>query len=322
MMRRLIALLSGALLVTAVHASQSQISVIEPRSFGYFLGDTVSRSVVITVPAGTHLRTSALPQAGPRDYWLDLVASKLTTTERRSSTEHLLTLTYQIFYSALEPKRLRIPGFKLYFDGPGVAQPEPSNEPASDKETLPSNIASVAPLEIIVSPLREIIPEKSESSDSPPLRPDAIANAPGTGRARSGLLLSLVTGLGLTSALAFHYAWFPFGQRRNRPFARAARVLNALPDGSDQAQHYSENLIILHRAFDEAYGRRVLSGDVEKFIVERPEFSPLRPRVAEFYEASDLAFFAGRPLDARSMLSADAVTFLAHDLAALERQAA
>lgn len=318
MTRLLITLLAGALLATVANASQAQMSVKEPRSFGYFLGDTVSRSVVITVPGGTHLRTSALPQPGPRDYWLDLIESKLTTTERRSSTEHRLTLTYQVFYSALEPKRLRIPGFKLYFEGPGLTQAVPT----SDKETLPSNIASVGPLEIIVSPLREIIPEKSESSNSPQLRPDALASAPGTGRARTGLLFSFVAGIGLLSALAFHYAWFPFNKRRNRPFARAARVLNAMPDRPDQAQSYGENLIILHRAFDEAYGQRVLSGDVDNFIAKRPEFTPLQPRVEEFYEASDLAFFAGRPLDARSMLSADAVTFLAHDLAALERRAA
>lgn len=347
MMRLAIGLILQFLFSNFACAANAQVSVVEPRAFGHFLGDTIVRDVIITVPPGTQLRESALPQPGPRDYWLELVESTLTTTERRSSTEHRVRLTYQVFYAALEPKRLKIPGFKLYFEGPLVADAAP-DKPAQDRqapdnstasksapdnsdpdksaaggdasEANAANTHSVASLEIIVSPLREIIPEKSASSDESLLRPDARATPQGTGRVRTGLLASLILGLGLITALAHHYAWFPFARRPNRPFARAARKLNA-PDGPDLEQ-YGDELIVLHRAFDEAYGRRVLAGDIEKFFAERPEFEPLKDRIEQFYKASELAFFAGRPLDARNMVSTDAVGVLAHDMAQLERRAA
>lgn len=322
MIRLTIALMMTVLAATIARAAGPEVSIIEPRGFGYFLGDKVVREVVVAVPAGVELRASALPQPGPRDYWLDLVESNLTKIEQRSSTTHRLTLTYQVFYAALEPKRLTIPGFKLYFETlPGKA-PVAGAEPGAAQDAKPANTMDVAPLEIIVSPLREIIPEKKADSDAAPLRPDFFASPPGTGRARTGLLTSFIAAAILLTALAYHYAWFPFGARRQRPFARAARSLNALPERPQQSQPYSDELLILHRAFDEAYGRRVLSADIEKFFAARPELKPLQSRVAEFYEASDLAFFAGKPDDASRIVSSNAVTFLAHDLARLERRAA
>lgn len=327
-MRFIVAILCLLIFPVASFAQSPQVSVIEPRTFGYFLGDKLVREIVIRPPPGASLRAAALPQPGPRDYWLDLVESKLTAIESRTSTEHHLSLTYQVFYAALEPKRVRIPGFKLYFDRPaaagGDAVDKTSVAPDGSSAELSLTTATVSPLEIIVSPLREIIPEKTDDDAATPLRPDAAASALGTGRARTGLLISALLATAISTALAYHYAWFPFSMRRHRPFARAARKINAQDALSsafrNESDLYGEELIILHRAFDESFGRRVLSSDIAEFVKQKPEFRPLQDRVEEFYAASDLAFFAGKSSDARRLVSTHAVGYLAHDLALLERQ--
>lgn len=321
-----------SLLIALVWASNAgadgiSVTVNEPRGFGYFLGDTLAREVIVDVPAGVRLRTEALPQPGSRDYWLDLTDVHVVG----SGHETRIKLTYQIFYSALEPKLVHIPGFKLYFDEPGTSAAEQQKanknngeKPAGKKDHAEERATrSVPPLDVIVSPLREIIPDKSTDPAAAPLRPDATAGLLGTGQARTGLLASLLAGLAALTALAYHYAWFPFGARRSRPFTRAARQLNALSK-SDQGdvERYKHELLILHRAFDEVYGRRLLSSDVGDFLRSRHEFIELAGSVNRFFEASRLTFFSGKPSAAQKILPPDSVTGLAYELALHERRAA
>ncbi len=330
MKRFALSLLIAFIWVLSARADGVSVTVNEPRAFGYFIGDTLVREVIVDVPAGVRLRTEALPQPGSRDYWLDL--TDVTVASASGGNETRIKLTYQIFYSALEPKLVRIPGFKLYFEGSDLAPAavpkeadksngeKPANEPesADERATL-----GVPPLDVIVSPLREIIPEKNNDPAAAPLRPDAVAELLGTGRARTALLASVLAGLAALTALAYHYAWFPFGARKSRPFTRAARQLNALSkiDEGD-VERYKHELLILHRAFDEVYGRRLLSSDVGDFLKSRHEFGDLAGSVTRFFEASRLTFFSGKPSAAQQILPPDSVTGLAYELALHERRAA
>jgi len=330
MKRSALSMLIAFIWALSARADGINVTVHEPRGFGYFLGDTLAREVIVDVPASVRLRTEALPQPGSRDYWLDLTDVGVVGAAGARQTR--IKLTYQIFYSALEPKLVRIPGFKLYFDGAGIAPAAEQNEAdksTGDKSADEKDIAhgratrAVPALDVIVSPLREIIPDKNNDPAAAPLRPDAVAGLVGTGRARTGLLASVLAGLAALTALAYHYAWFPFGARKSRPFTRAARQLNALSKSDEgDVERYRHELLILHRAFDDVYGRRLLSSDVGAFLTSRREFAELAGSVNRFFEASRLTFFSGKPSAAQKILPPDSVTGLAYELALHERRAA
>lgn len=319
-MRRYLIAICLFLSPTIAKAEDITITVSDPRPYGYFLGDVLVRQVDVVTRGPSQLRVAALPRPGPQLYWLDLVS---VDTEKIPSSEgqaHRILLKYQMFYSALEPKRVAIPKTTLYFS----QSDDPKTDLADTQRQEASPSASmwqiVPELEVIVSPLREIIIEKSSNPDASPLRADALAHPIGTGDLRTALLISsFVLALSI-AALAYQYAVWPFRNRKSRPFTHALRAMMSGSQGHVEAA-YAHNLRALHRAFDEAHGRRVFSRDVSAFLNERPEFRPLEIRVRDFFEASSLAFFAADSVSARARLSRDEVDQLARDLAQKERGA-
>lgn len=318
--------------VTSLGAADISVRVTDPRGFGYFLGDVVSRKVEVVSPAGTSLRAAALPRPGPVTYWLDLVKIDHQTGAAGGAVTNTITLTYQIFYSALEPKRMELPKLTLYFqDDTGKTGAENVSGRASEAGSGSSDGGKLAlsrtvpPFEFIVSPLREIMPEKSDDPDQSPLRPDAEAMPQGTGAIRTGLLASLSLLALSLAGLAYHYAVWPFNMRRKRPFTQAQRALSALTNvgsaGRD-GQASQDALRVLHRALDETYGRRVFARDLDDFIEQHHEFHRLEPQLRSFFSTSGRAFFASEERDGDRILSGDDLAALAAELAREERRAA
>ena len=312
MMRKLLAV-AIILQCSVAYADDIEVSVHDPRPFGYFLGDVLVRTFKIVTHGDITFRASALPQPGPKQYWLDLVDVKHEAKKSASETAHSVALTYQIFYSALEPKRVVIPKTTLVFEAGDKA-----SSSGADAQSLTRTIPE---LEVIVSPLREIIPEKAADPNVSPLRADTTAAMSGTGTIRTGLLGSFALLLASLVALAHHYAFWPFGQRTQRPFTRADRELRGQSLGHT-TDSYENDLRILHRAFDETFGRRVFTQDVPDFLQAHAEFQALEPRVREFFDASRLVFFSAQAERARATFPAGDVGALARDLARQERKAA
>ena len=100
-------------------AAIDAVNIYEPRRFGHFIGDTLERRVEVITSGDTELFTAALPRPGPLTYWLDLVSIEHKSREDNGRRIYDITLKYQIFYSALEAKRLDIPAFPLRFKNPG-----------------------------------------------------------------------------------------------------------------------------------------------------------------------------------------------------------
>lgn len=316
-------------------AADISVRVTDPRGFGYFLGDVVSRKVEVVSPAGTSLRAAALPRPGPVTYWLDLVKIDHQTGAAGGAVTNTITLTYQIFYSALEPKRMELPKLTLYFqddtgktgaeNGSGQVSGSTSGEGASSDSGKPALSRTVPPFEFIVSPLREIMPEKSDDPDQSPLRPDAEAMPQGTGAIRTGLLASLSLLAFSLAGLAYHYAVWPFSMRKRRPFTQAQRALRALANAGSagrDGQASQDALRVLHRALDETYGRRVFARDLDDFIEQHHEFHRLEPQLRSFFSTSGRAFFASEERDGDQILSGDDLAALAAELAREERRAA
>ena len=308
-------------------AAVDAVNIYEPRTFGHFIGDTLERRVEVITSGGTELFTAALPRPGPLTYWLDLVSIQHSAREDSGRRIYDIVLKYQIFYSALEAKRLDIPAFPLKFKNPDSATPEaeaPDGAGASSESG--GSTASVPALGLVISPLREIVveslmPDKPvEISDI--LRPDATAREISTAPkarllAASGALLALSGVL-----LLWHYAVWPFARRAQRPFTQAERQIRKRQSARAGEAPYGDLLLILHRACDQSAGRRVFAADVPEFIETHARFASLSPKLTSFFESSQLYFFSDDRRLAEDRFPSSEITRLAADLARQERAAA
>ncbi|WAC26227.1 nonribosomal peptide synthetase MxaA [Ancylobacter sp. SL191] len=326
------ALLPLLLLTALAGPAMAQLRSVElyaPRPFGYLIGDTIRHTVEIALDAPFTLEPASLPQPRPVDYWLDLRAVDLRDEGMSDGVQrYRLELTYQSFYAALEPKRLEIPGFTLY---------------ARDGERRVP--VAVPPWSFLMSPLREIV--STEQGAVMTLRPDiAPRPIPTTGTIR-GLIGGGVAALAGLLLIAWQMGWGTFGQRRGRPFARAARQVRAamdprrdrshslatrgpvLPDtpaSSSTSLHssssYEAALQALHRAFDMTAGQGVFAEDLPGFFAGHAAFRVAEAEIRRLFEASRRAFFGGDVLDAQRIFPPSELAALAGRLRAIERGSA
>src|SRR5690606_32528298 len=157
MLRAAIALVMLAALAQDAAAEVRAVHTIEPRPFGYFLGDTLTRIVEIETGAEDEIVQASLPRTGPSNYWLELRAIEQSTAPHGDGSRHTLRLTYQAFYAAIDPRKQTIPATDITVRGP------------NGNET-----ATIPPFTFIMSPIREIFPEKSGETADTFLRPDAV----------------------------------------------------------------------------------------------------------------------------------------------------
>ncbi len=89
--------------------------VIEPRTFGYFLGDTLTRTAEIQASSDEVLATASLPDPGALNHWLELRRVDTRAATNAAGVLHTVTLEYQLFYAALDTRPLTIPAVQLFF---------------------------------------------------------------------------------------------------------------------------------------------------------------------------------------------------------------
>jgi mxaA protein len=299
-------LLAAIVLVLSVATSAAarapQISVDEPRAFGYFLGDVLSRRITVRLGAGQELDSASLPRPGPLNYWLEISRVDHAEKSEGDATVHTLDLTYQTFYTPLDPRRLTIPGVKLKLQ--------------DDSEL------TVPEFSFITSPIRQLFASASQSTGSAvDLQADLPAPRLMTGTERTALLVSALSALIGLIGLAWHYAWWPFNKRPARPFTEASRYLRSNAAKLDGVGGYRDALLRLHRAFDVAAGRRVLADDVPSFLGQHPEFERLRSGIERLFDASRRAFFANDVEEARGEMPVSELVALSSELGAAERRA-
>lgn len=285
-------------------SATAKVSTIEPRGFGYFVGDTFIREIEITVPEAYRLDQASQPAPGRINYWLDLRGVDVSETTSSGLRRYRLKLEYQTFYVPLSPARLVVPGGVLRF--------------SHGDQTL---TAEVRPFAFVMSPLREVQPEQPEEGPTGYLRPDAVPVKQSTLRSRIGLGAGVLAALLGLALLAHHQAWWPFRTRPERPFTRAARAIKHRAAHAEDRAVYREGLLDLHRAFDDAAGQRVLAEDVPDFLAVHRAFQPLREDIARFFAASRRAFFGNDMEGASRAMPFEAVAALGSRLGEVERKA-
>lgn len=302
----LLSLLLLVLPVSVVAADTGvRVAVSDPRDFGYFLGDVFRRDIKVTAPTGAKLNLASLPRPGPINYWLELRAVDIEEDAAAGAAVFRITLEYQAFYSALDPRRLTVPGFTLQI----------SSESGTENAEIPQ-------WSFVMSPVRELFPGKESEPTSVNMQPDMLAPLLKTGHERTVLLVSAGFVLLLFVLLARHFAWWPFHHRPGRPFTEAARFLKVNAAQLSGEGGYRAALLKLHRAFDTAAGRRLLPDDLDAFLQEHPQYAPFAPDIERLFASSRQAFFAGTNGEALAAMPLEQITELGSRLGAAERGAA
>lgn len=296
-----VALIAFVVGLTAT-ASAQDVRVADPRPFGYFLGDILKRSIEIDGPPGDVLIASSLPVPGPATYWLDVRDVSSRSESAGGGMRHTVLIEYQLFYAAIDPRALTIPGRTIALEAGGVRR-----------------TVDIPPLTLTVSPLREIFPDQTTSRQATLLRPDALPQLAALGPWQTAAAWSAaVAGFGLV-LLAHHRGWPPFSRRTARPFTRASAEIRTLLARRAGPDDYSAALTVLHRAFDIRAGRRLLADDLPAFLRACREHAPSSEDIGRFFETSRRVFFASDLDDGRRRLPDSHLVRLAHDLAAQER---
>lgn len=296
MLRRLLILVVA--IIRAGPALSDDVRVIDPRPFGYFLGDTLSRTFEIERKDGETIVPATLPATGPAAYWLEV---REVESESRGAV-HRISIEYQIFYAAIDPRKLDIPGHTIALQV-GDAQ----------------RTVNIPAIGITVSPLREIFPDQERAKEANLLRPDVLPRLAPLNTVRAAAIGSLIVALAGLMLLAHHRAWGPFRQAAARPFTRAQHEISRLFKEPSEPDAYRGALTALHRAFDERAGRRVFADDVEHFLVDCAEHGGLQDAIQAFFEASRGVFFAGDLKSGTTVLPPSELQELARELAIRER---
>jgi len=262
-----------ALGASIAHAEETltQLDRLEPRAFGYVIGDTLTRRIVLETASGTAVDTDRLPKPGRISGWLELVE---VTSRGGTSGQHEIALAYQIFNSAPEVVTRALPALDIPLKSPAGAA----------VHGVPKRLFTTGPL----------TPEYVSGRDGlEQMRPDATP--PPLSTAWVQLRLALWT-LGLTAiALYFLYAYrgLPFLARSRGPFARAQRSVAAAARSSDESHARRVALQALHRAFDETARSTVFAEHLDRFFAEHARYAPLRGEVERFFAGSREEFFGG-----------------------------
>lgn len=296
-MRCWLALLFLLITVPTVSAdAPSAVYMTEPRSFGHFVGDLITRTAEFEVSADEDFVAASLPQPGQLAYWLELRNVEAGKRTHGGTRRLALTLTYQLFYVPIDTRKVKVPASNIELKASGG-----------------SRIVTIPAFTFLISPIREIYPEKSGETTATFLKNDATAERYKTGPVRSAVLISIVSTATALLLLAFQRAWWPFHTRPGRPFTEAGRVV------LDHRQPYPAALLALHRAFDRANGARLLAPDLDLFLARRPEQSGVRTAAQHFFSASETFFYSGDPVAAEAAVPRSALESLVSHLAENER---
>jgi len=244
--------------------------VVNPRPFGYVIGDTIKRRIETEVSRPFALENDKLPKVGRAGTWLDLREIKLDRSPRLGSTHYRLTLTYQLVNSPEAVENLALPKVSLSFASGNkvVAQ------------NAPEYLFSAAP----ITPPQVLGGEGLDAmrEDQPPIPiPNTLH--------RVLFLLSLA--ISILALLYMAYLRFGFPWQRPRPFALAYRDLRRLAKeaGSDEA--FRQGMRRVHRALDQTAGRPLFPGELDKFFVKHPRFANMQRPTQRFFEISQSEFF-------------------------------
>jgi mxaA protein len=255
--------------------------VIEPRTFGYVVGDKIRRELRLTLSSGYRLDEASLPEAGRLDRWLEVAAPEVRGEPIDNGRSYRVILTYQVFNAPQSLETVTIPqqDFRLVAD---------AGEPQALTTLIPALRITVAPLTSAISPDRLSVASLQEDRPPPPVP---------TGARQSRVTWTLAVLLALLLYAGWRRGTLAFLARASLPFAKAVRELQGLQAAAGTAAESAAALKIVHEAVNRTAGRAVFAHNVDDFLATHPAYAVLRDEFHQLFTASGRVFFSGAPDD-------------------------
>jgi mxaA protein len=269
---------AGSAAAELPEAPPPNATVIQPRAFGYVVGDLLTQRVLLSLN-GREFVPAELPAPGRVSAWFERRAVRL---EKDSSGRRWLNVDYQLMNSPQALRVVTLPAWKLKgASGERQAGERRSGEPSPGE-------LRIAEWRISVSPLT---PERAATeSGLGSLQPDRAAPtipiAPIQRRLTIGVAGLLLTALAWVGWLL----WRNWRASSEQPFARALSEMRGVDGSAREAWH------ALHRAFDATAGRAIRNETLPELFQRAPHLLPLKARIEEFFHQSAARFFADAPV--------------------------
>lgn len=271
-MTRYAAFMLMALWCNLCGAADPMVSVLNPRPFGYVIGDMLIQQITVKLDSGAVLDEKSLPKVGRINAWLELRSAEVSEDSAMSDGQYDIKLTYQLPNSPLEIKTLELPAQKFLFNHLGKVSEAKTAE-------WPITLAPITPEEVLARDGLEA------------LRPDL--SPPGIDTTGYRLRVFAYTAVLAAIVLYWVYRFFgiPFLARRRRPFTLAYRELSKL-QGLPAESAFTQAMARLHQALNQTAGKSLFAENVDQFLANHPSRGRLAPLMQQFFALSRQEFFA------------------------------
>lgn len=254
------------------------VTIIEDnptRDAGYVVGDILERTITLTVKKPYELVKESIPIVGYEHRWKGQISgielSKVSSEEMQhsDSVTHVIHLTYQVFTTGklAKPAALRAEILKM----------RNTEKKETRQYRVPSFNFRVSPLSVFGS-----VKLKEEMSPfTPPFLIDST---------KQKLALKLFIGLLSLSLLGLLYilgmrAWLP---RMGAPFAKAYRDIRKMPETASGLQ---QAVARIHESLNKTAGTSLFGNNIDNFIQDKPNYSPVKLDIEQFFALSRKVFF-------------------------------
>lgn len=245
------------------------------RDAGYVVGDTLDRTVVITIKKPYELVKESLPIVGYEHRWkgqligVELVDIKTEEKQKSDSTTHKLDLRYQVFTTGRTVKHASLKAEILQVRN------------LQTKEVFQLRIPF---FDFRVSPL-SIFGQVKLNEDLSPFVPPLLLNA--APEHRNLKLLGILLAVSLLGLLYIFgaYAWLP---KMGGPFAKAYRDIRKMPDTAEGLQ---SAVARIHQSLNHTAGNSLFASNIKEFVAAKPAFAPVSSQIQQFFDLSKQVFF-------------------------------
>jgi mxaA protein len=269
--KRTILVLSLLCWMVVAQAAEISVEALNPRPFGYAVGDTLKQELIFTTQSHQVLDEKKIPKPGRLNAWVELKNIEVAETAVGSKRIYRVKLDYQLPNSPTEVRVIELPAQRFFFLEAGKSIEARSTE-------WPITMGPITSTEVLARDGLEA------------LRPDVAPRGIDTRPILQRLVVYAIALGALLLYGCYRYFGMPFLERQRRPFTRTSRQLDRLvkkaaPDAFPKAIEY------LHQALNETAGKSLFSENVEPFLAHRSIPAGLADMTRQFFQLSREEFF-------------------------------
>jgi len=244
-----------------------QLDIVQPRGFGYQIGDKFARSIQLQLRKPFRLDLDSLPAKGRLTLWLAVEEPQIVEEFLADTTQYHIRLTYQVINIDPDIQDIPVPHHDLLV--------------SDGDETLKALITATR---IRVSVLSDQTRETLQADRKPMLLSQRYVE------------IALIAALFLCSlfGLAYLHWGLPLISQKH-PFGEVYRDLKKRRRQPMDDNRYREALRSIHQAFNKTAGKTVFTDELDDFLNKHSQFAPLQIRINEFFLHSREYFFDGVP---------------------------